>query len=1078
MKKRLIIFPCITLLLTSCGGGGFSPFQPQGNTYTVRWENYDGTLLEKDNNVKEGDWPSYDGRTPVRPDDEDYTYTFNRWNPSLSKVYSNQTYTATYYREEKINNYTITFDTRGGSTINPVSVRKGNLLDRPEDPTKENYAFGGWYTDNALTNEYDFSRPVNSSFTLYAKWNTTEYMVTYNLNYDNLPTVSYSTKDGYITYRPTRSGYVFNGWWLSDGFIDGQPILSRCFSFDTRVTSNNLVLYAEWVEEKMVSNELDAPVVTIDGEYISWNAVENATKYQVIIEKSGIQHVNEQRNYTYIYFPSNLAAGKYTIKVRAIGDSVNYYNSQYTSKTYAHRILTSVTGIKFDENEGTLSWNVVNNATSYELLLDNVTKFTTNTNTYTFDNLYAGNHSVKIIATRYDWLSSTGTIKFVIHRLTAPTNLSATLDEETLDYEVTWDEVRMDSDYANSYVVYLNGTKVETISTNKYTIKHNSSYYVDYQVSISVAAYDQNSDYLISPISEELVLDQYFKITYELNGGINNQSNPNLYKKDDIITLQDPSKTGSTFLGWYDNNNVKKEKIALGDGDIILIAKWEAINYVITLDCNGGEPSVYSIEAQYNCEYFLPEPTRDGYSFTGWYDGSTKVSSNGTWKYTINKTYIAHWTIINYSISYILNGGTNNSSNPSSYTVEDDVTFAAPAKTGYTFLGWYDGDNKVTGIPRGSTGIVNVEARWSADLHSLSVTSEDITKGTVAITSGNGYSDESITVVATPVGDCVFKGWYHESTKVSDVATYTFTMPKNDYFLVAHFFTKAEEEEYRVQKYGTRPIASDDGKTITYGLYPQKNVNDPSLISSLNALTAPESNGWYLYDDTYYAKVSASPYDSSYKFDNGTTIVKGTTYWFKCEPITWNVLSNNDGEYYILSSVLLDAHRYNEYYKETKDGHYANNYQYSEIRTWLNDDFYNSAFALGNSHIQTTTVDNSASTTGSTSNIYACDNTEDKVFLPSSNDYLNSSYGYSTYSTDTDDERRCKTTDWARARGAYSSTNSLWLYNGYYWTRSPSSLDSYYVVHVEYIGNLTGYYGSDVDHKHYSVRPGLTIKIA
>ena len=81
------------------------------------------------------------------------------------------------------------------------------------------------------------------------------------------------------------------------------------------------------------------------------------------------------------------------------------------------------------------------------------------------------------------------------------------------------------------------------------------------------------------------------------------------------------------------------------------------------------------------------------------------------------------------------------------------------------------------------------------------------------------------------------------------------------------------------------PILSEDGKTVTYGLYPQTNVDDPDLVSALDKLTNAESNGWYLYNNEYYAKVSATPYDSNYKFDNGTTIVSDTTYWFKCEPI-------------------------------------------------------------------------------------------------------------------------------------------------------------------------------------------------
>ena len=259
------------------------------------------------------------------------------------------------------------------------------------------------------------------------------------------------------------------------------------------------------------------------------------------------------------------------------------------------------------------------------------------------------------------------------------------------------------------------------------------------------------------------------------------------------------------------------------------------------------------------------------------------------------------------------------------------------------------------------------------------------------------------------------------------------------------------------------PILSEDGKTIKYGLYPQTVIDDSSLVSTLDALTTPESNGWYLYDNEYYAKLEATPYKSDYVFDNGTTIESGTTYWFKCEPITWNVLYNNNGEYYILSSVLLDAHCYDEN---------SSNYENSEIRAWLNSDFYNSAFALNDSYIQTTVVGNGASTTNSTSNPYACNNTFDKVFLPSYQDYLNPDYGFSS-STGSTDTRCCKTTDWARARGAYYKTNSSYLYNGYYWTRSPYSGGG--ALYVEYDGILHDLYANSTFH---CVRPSVSLRIA
>ncbi len=312
-------------------------------------------------------------------------------------------------------------------------------------------------------------------------------------------------------------------------------------------------------------------------------------------------------------------------------------------------------------------------------------------------------------------------------------------------------------------------------------------------------------------------------------------------------------------------------------------------------------------------------------------------------------------------------------------------------------------------------------------------------------------------------------------------ATHTFTDPgvtcvEHNFSTYDSFATLTCDDDRYVpsgnESLGITPMFSAKNKTVTYGLYPQKNVNDSSLIAALNALKDPESNGWYLYNNEYYAKVAAKPYDSSYKFDNGTTIVTGTTYWFKCEPIVWNVLSNSNGKCYVLSSVLLDAHYY--YYEtssRTIGGKtvYANNYEYSDIRTWLNNGFYSSAFALGNSHIQTTTVKNGASTTNSKDNPYACANTEDKVFLPSYQNYINDSYGFST-STSSTNTRYCRTTDWARARGAWYSTG----YNGYYWTRSPRSDHSYSAWCVNDDGCLDGN-RRPVNHKFVSVRPAIKI---
>ncbi len=411
-----------------------------------------------------------------------------------------------------------------------------------------------------------------------------------------------------------------------------------------------------------------------------------------------------------------------------------------------------------------------------------------------------------------------------------------------------------------------------------------------------------------------------------------------------------------------------------------------------------------------------------------------------------------------YSITYYLNSGVNDPDNPDSYSYEsEDITFKDPSREGYTFDGWYSDSSlksKVTDIPSGSSDDLELYAKWSANLHQLAVESEKETRGTVSV-SGSGYTDEEITVTAKVSTTYVFKGWYSGDQFVSGRNPYTFAMPTHDFSLTAMFLTMAEADDLKKQQQlGLVPAFSTDSNTLTYGLYPQTRVSDETLISSLDALITPESNGWYLHEGAYYAKKSAS--------------------WFKCEPIEWKISSSSfDGTYSLLSSALLDTHCYysSKDNRTTEYGKtiYPNNYEYSDIRKWLNGDFYNSAFALGDSLIQTVTVDNSAKSTGDSRNEYACDNTKDNVYLQSCIDY--------------EDRYRCKLTDWAKANGAEYCQGAL-TYYGYYWTRSPSENNSCYVKYVycymEYIhyGWFTYYEDSVVTNPNLGVRPGIQIKIA
>ena len=313
-------------------------------------------------------------------------------------------------------------------------------------------------------------------------------------------------------------------------------------------------------------------------------------------------------------------------------------------------------------------------------------------------------------------------------------------------------------------------------------------------------------------------------------------------------------------------------------------------------------------------------------------------------------------------------------------------------------------------------------------------------------------------------------------TKETDgLGKYTFS------FENSAFETQITEVVIHKLIYGQVPTLSGDGKTLFYGLYPQKCINDSVIISALESLKTCESNGYYFYNDAFYTKFEATPFKNNYEFDNGDVIVRGKTYWFECELIEWNVLNNSGNNYLVVSKYLLDVHSFYSY-KESSwgvsdrereiDGEivFANNYEYSDIRNWLISDFYNSAFSLENSHIQTTDVDN----TYDNSNPYACNDTRDKVFLLSKRDYLNSSYGFSS-SEEQSESRVCRTTDWLRARGGFYETAETNKFNSSYWTRSPDRDFSYYAIEV----GSTGRFGRNGNKTNQwsGVRPAITIEI-
>ena len=76
--------------------------------------------------------------------------------------------------QEEVEKVKVDFDSRGGTNLSPIELVKGEKVEKPKDPSKENDTFIAWFSDEALHDEYDFNKPVDKNLVLYAKWSSDE----------------------------------------------------------------------------------------------------------------------------------------------------------------------------------------------------------------------------------------------------------------------------------------------------------------------------------------------------------------------------------------------------------------------------------------------------------------------------------------------------------------------------------------------------------------------------------------------------------------------------------------------------------------------------------------------------------------------------------------------------------------------------------------------------------------------------------------------------------------------------------------------------------------------------------------
>lgn len=260
-----------------------------------------------------------------------------------------------------------------------------------------------------------------------------------------------------------------------------------------------------------------------------------------------------------------------------------------------------------------------------------------------------------------------------------------------------------------------------------------------------------------------------YTISFEENGG--SEVLDITLEEGELLTVpDDPTKEGAIFEGWYLDEELTNKYTfpsIMSAENITLYAKWrDRIAYTITFEENEGS-EVADINELEGLAISQPDdPTRLGYTFEGWFSDS---EFNDIYEFLLvmpseNVDLFAKWNIIEYSITYNLNGGVQNDLNPATFTVEDlPLTLNNSTKENKYFNGWFldvSLENQLALNQISAVGDIELWANYS-DIVTYAITfySEDEVVAVELVDENFNFSIPSIERTGH-----TFNGWYLEST--------------------------------------------------------------------------------------------------------------------------------------------------------------------------------------------------------------------------------------------------------------------------------------------------------------------------
>src|SRR3989339_409956 len=848
---------------------------------------------------------------PNNPNKEGYT--FGGWysDAALTTAYTFTVMPAqniTLYAKWTIIHYTITFEESGGSAVLDITQDFNTAVTAPNNPTKEGYTFGGWYSDVELTTAYTFTVMPAQNITLYAKWTIIQYTITFEENGGSAVLDITQDFNTAVTApnNPTKEGYTFGGWY-------SDAALTTAYTF-TVMPAQNITLYAKWT----------------------------IIQYTITFEESGgsaVLDITQDFN-TAVTAPNNPTKEGYTFG--------GWYSDVELTTAYTFTVMPAQNITLYAK------WTIIQYTITFEenggsAVLDITQDFNTA--------VTAPNNPTKEGYTFGGWYSDVELTTAYTFTVMPAQNITLYAKWTIIQYTITFEEsggsavLDITQDFNTAVTAPNNPTK------EGYTF---GGWYSD-------AALTTAYTFTVMPAQNITLYAKWtiiqYTITFEENGG-----SAVLDITQDFNTAvtapNNPTKEGYTFGGWYSDAALTTAYTftVMPAQNITLYAKWTIIQYTITFEESGGS-AVLDITQDFNTAVTAPNnPTKEGYTFGGWYsDAALTTAYTFTVMPAQNITLYAKWTIIQYTITFEENGGS------AVLDITQDFNTAVtapnnPNKEGYTFGGWYSDAALTTAYTFTVMPAQNITlyAKWTIIQYTITFEENggsavlDITQDfNTAVTAPNNPTKEGYT----------FGGWYSD---VELTTAYTFTvMPAQNITLYAKWTINQVISDF------DNATIVNDGEVIQVEITLENNaifyIFTPTVSGNYRIFSTGDQDT-YVYLCNQNEEVVNSDDDSGldYNFDLIYFFEIGQTYYivvqlydeFETGSFTWslqqvvsdfnNATAVNVGDINLVDVTIIGSDYYYQFttsssgyfeiYSEGDQDTYVSIYNQNEVLLETNDD--------------------------------------------------------------------------------------------------------------------------------------------